>query len=431
MTALSKETVDSSKTSKTSPNTRSNTKMMALSKKEGERANSSKTSKTLASPPNTRSMTALSKKEGERANSSKTPDSPKALASPPKHDTRSNAKMMASSKRGGEVAISPFKTKITAVSKRGEATTTSKTNTERLTKIVDVVNRTVDESKITDQTSISDHDDRYTRQDDTSNDGTSTQDSLYQTANSSKTMNSPRTTEDTSNDGDNTYITPTALKFVSTHSRMKRASLPPERFASIVANMRCRRNLRENGDQHNCDDGKSLPRIKRVRIVLSPLTIEDDLQHIKSLPNNTGRASAPLLQQKESPYAESGNLTLTNSSTYTNSDDEDYEPPFSNLEDVVTVARVRRKRKITAPVRYVPFDKGTKSTRELDKVDNRESPRKSKRKAVPPIRYAPFAKYHQGDVQNAQDFTSDSESLISESVTSSISGNSPLVNIFT
>lgn len=237
---------------------------------------------------------------------------------------------------------------------------------------------------------------------------------------------------DSDNNGDkNTFC---ELKFISTHSRMKKTPVSSKRFVPLVKSMKCRRSLmRPCGDQVNSDGGKSQPKIKRVRIILSPLTKEEYMYHLKPPANKTGEVNTSPLQQKELLHKESGNLLpVTNSfsSRVDSTSDEDFEPPNDSDKNCT-----QRKRKTAPPVRYAPFfiqseqscsPKSDNSGRTGTVARSRK-----KRKTMPPVRYAPFAGNKRGPHNREQLYTRDSESVISESVTSSIGSDSPLVNLHT
>lgn len=273
----------------------------------------------------------------------------------------------------------------------------------------------------------------------------------------SRPLGSPETTEDAGSDSTDSTAddrNTSEVKFISTHSRMKRSPIPPKRFASLVTNMKCRRNLtRLNG---NSDHGKSPPKIKRVKIVLSK---EECLSYFKLPTNKAGKViTSPLqhkepvckeapLQQKELVHKELKDensledsfLKSSLSSAVCSSSDEDYNPSIE-LDDNCIAARKKSKRKV-AQVRYVSFFEDRRyqqilqnhsrkkhtSVETSDRIDTASRTCK-KRKSAPPVRYAPFAKSkHQNDPRDK----SDSESVISESVTSSIISNPPLTNLHT
>ena len=253
-------------------------------------------------------------------------------------------------------------------------------------------------------------------------------------------INSPMPTEDTSDSTDDANIGSSNLKFISTHSCIKRTPVPSKRLVPLVTNMKCRRNLiRPNGKS---DGGTVQPKIKRVRIVLSPLTKETCM---KLATNKTGKASTSPVQQKEPPCKESASSLP--GSVLTSSSDEDYEPP-SDLHKTDMVTRTQRKRKVASQIRYASFLEDRRNRSDLQNHQERsQTPEsensdrtgtvtrmKRKRKSVPPVRYAPFAgiKSYWGDPQSynrERSDTADSESVISESVTSSISSDPPLTNL--
>ena len=253
-------------------------------------------------------------------------------------------------------------------------------------------------------------------------------------------INSPMPTEDTSDSTDDANIGSSNLKFISTHSCIKRTPVPSKRLVPLVTNMKCRRNLiRPNGKS---DGGTVQPKIKRVRIVLSPLTKETCM---KLATNKTGKASTSPMQQKEPPCKESASSLP--GSVLTSSSDEDYEPP-SDLHKTDMVTRTQRKRKVASQIRYASFLEDRRNRSDLQNHQERsQTPEsensdrtgtvtrmKRKRKSVPPVRYAPFAgiKSYWGDPQSynrERSDTADSESVISESVTSSISSDPPLTNL--
>lgn len=223
---------------------------------------------------------------------------------------------------------------------------------------------------------------------------------------------------------------PPQVKFVSTHSSMKRISPLP---------MKCQRNTKSNGS------GKTQPKVKRVRIVLTPLSGE---KYYKQ--ENTS-----ILQQKESIYKKSGmsdlastnNSSLTHSTNNNDENDDEYQPstngsssthssnvndedyqPSSNSDKIVTVTRTRRKRKIVTPVRYAPFKGYQRDPQNHDREECVTVRRtKRKRKSVLPIRYTPFTEQDLQNYDSEQLCTSGSESVISESVASSIISDPPLV----
>ena len=253
-------------------------------------------------------------------------------------------------------------------------------------------------------------------------------------------INSPMPTEDTSDSSDDTTDNCKSgdLKFISTHSRIKRTPVPPERLIPLVTNMKCRRNLiRSNG---KCDRGTTQPKIKSVRIVLSPLPKEDYMRHLKLTPNKPGRASTLPVQQKEPPHKES--VSSSPGSALHSSSDED---PTSDINKTCMVLRTHRKAPQT---KYTSYLEDRRKRLEEQLYNNQEqlyTPEsensgivtriKRKRKSVPPVRYAPFAvKRHWGDAprhNRERSDTPDSESVISESVTSSVGSDTPLVNLRT
>lgn len=242
------------------------------------------------------------------------------------------------------------------------------------------------------------------------------------------------------------------LKFVSTHSCIKKAPVSPKRFAPLVKSMRCRRSLtRPNREQIKSDSGKAHLRIKRVRIVLSPLTKEECMYHLKPTTNKTRQSSTSPVQQKETRHKESGDSSSLSSMVYSTSDD-DYKPLSNSDKDStsVTTTPTRRKRKSVPPQKYAIFDIGKQYQRDSHYIRekshspiSKNSDRISiaarshkKRKSIRPVRYAPFTRNRtyqrdQQDHNRERLHTPDSESVISESVTSSIRLDSPLVNLHT
>ena len=266
-----------------------------------------------------------------------------------------------------------------------------------------------------------------------------------------QTINSPVTTEDTIDSTDSTNTAFSNLKFISTHARIKRTPIPSKRFVPHVTNIKCQRNLkRSNGESVNSDCEKTLP-IKRVRIVLSPLTKEECMYHRKV--NESIKASSPPVhvQQKESLHKTDGSLpdsvvtsSLSSIVQYSSSD-EDYVPP-SSLDENDIVSRIRRKKLVSA--RFPSYIEDRNQRLQRDPQLNQENTHtsesensgtvphlKRRRKSAPPVRYAPFAgiKRHCRDPDSyptERSLTSDSESVISESVTtSSNSSEPPLVDL--
>ena len=273
------------------------------------------------------------------------------------------------------------------------------------------------------------------------------------TSSSPQAINSPMITEDTTV---STNIASSNLKFIPTHARIKRTTISSKRFVPLVTNIKCRRNLtRSNGESVNSDREKTLP-IKRVRIVLSPLTKEECMYHSK-LTETTQASSPPVhVQQKESFDGSLPDSVVTSSLSSiaqyssSSSSDEDYMPPSSLDEtDNNIVTRIQSKKLASARFPTYIEDRNRKLLRgpqhiSQEKTLTSESENsaivtcsKRKRKSVPPVRYAPFAgsKRHcrHPDGYNypmEQSLTSDSESVISESVTtSSNSSEPPLANL--
>lgn len=237
-------------------------------------------------------------------------------------------------------------------------------------------------------------------------------------------INSPIPTEDTSDSSEGDHFKSSDLKFISTHSRIKRTPVPSERLVPLVTNMKCRRNLiRSNG---KCDYETTQPKIKRVRIVLSPLTKKDYMCHLKLAANEPGKATTSPVQQKESPHKESGSVLHSSSDKDSISDIKTYMVP-----------RIQRKAPQT---RYTSFleDRRKHLQNNQEQLHTPESENsaivirtKRKRKSVPPVRYAPFAGVNPRSYNRERSDTPDSESVVSESVTSSIGSDPPLVNLHT
>ena len=256
-------------------------------------------------------------------------------------------------------------------------------------------------------------------------------------------ISSPMPTKDISDNSDNTENRSSNLKITPTHSHTKRTPVPSRRFVPLVTSMRCRRSLvRPDGEIVN---EETQPKIKRLRIALSPLTKEDYMCHLKLTANKTGKAYTSPLQQEEPPQKESESSLPD--SVLTGSD-KDYEPP-SDLDETNMVTRIQRKRKVAPPERYTSFledriyrrdPQNNQERSHTLESENSESigtvTRIKKRKSTPPVRYAPFAgvKVYWGDPRSynrERSDTPDSESVISESVTSSIDSDPPLANLHT
>ena len=248
-------------------------------------------------------------------------------------------------------------------------------------------------------------------------------------------INSPMPTEDASDSSDYTADNCSDLKFISTHSRIKRTPVPSKRLIPLVTNMRCRRNLIRSNSK--CDCGTAQPKIKTVRIVLSPLPKEDYMHHLKLAPNKPGKASTSPVQQKEPPHKES--VSSLSGSVLHSSSDED---PTNDFNKTYMVPCTQRRAPLT---KYTSFleDRRIRLQNNQEQLHTPESENsgivtriKRKRKSAPPVRYAPFAgfKRHWGDPQSynrERSGTPDSESVISESVTSSVGSDPPLVNLDT
>lgn len=238
-----------------------------------------------------------------------------------------------------------------------------------------------------------------------------------------------------SNNGDNSAC---KLKFMSTHSRIKRTPLSSKQFGSLVRGMRCRKSLKGPFEEQVFNGGMVQPKIKRVRIVLSSLTKEECMHHLKLADNKTDQVKTSPLQKKSPHHKEAdSSLALTLSSSVSNglpsSSDEDYEPAdMSDKDDTSTAARTRGKRKSLPPVRYVPSDEGYKRDPQT-KREQIVTRAQKKRKSVPPVKYAPFVhtSFQRDTCSSERSHTPDSESVISESVTSSVGPDSPLVNLHT
>lgn len=239
------------------------------------------------------------------------------------------------------------------------------------------------------------------------------------------------------------------LKFISTHSRMKKSPLSSKRFVPLVRSMRCRKSLKRlNEEQVFNGEIIAQPKIKRVRIVVTPLTKEKYMHHVKLTSNKTDLVKMSPSQKSNPHHKETGgssDLTLANSMSNgaQSTSDEDYEPPDASDRDNTTAACTERKRKSVAPVRYVPSASNPQNRREqssspssksLDSWTGSIARSRKKRKSVPPVKYAPFAgktRYQRDKRSRERSHTPDSESVISESVTSSVGPDSPLVNLRT
>ena len=262
----------------------------------------------------------------------------------------------------------------------------------------------------------------------------------------SQDVTSPITQENVGNGNDYASC---ELKFISTHSRMKKSPLSSKRLVPLVRSMRCRKSFKRLNEEQVFNGEIAQPKIKRVRIVLSPLAKEEYMHHLKLTSNKSDLVKTSSLQRNDPHHKEtdgSSDLTLTSvsSGVQSTSSDEDYEPP--DISDTTAAACTERKRKSPPPVRYVasaryesdPQNRRGQScspnSKSLDRIGSVTRSQK-KRKSVPPVRYAPFTRNtrYQRDMRSRErSHTPDSESVISETVTSSSIGpDSPLVNLHT